>query len=393
MFNRVIVIVLDSVGIGALPDAADYNVNDVDANTLVNIARSQGGLFLPCLEQLGLGLVEPIMGVKADVTPLASYGKMAEVSKGKDTTTGHWEMAGCPLEKPFPVFPEGFDHEFMESLVGAIGRPVLGGKPASGTQIISELGEEHLRTGYPIVYTSADSVLQIAAHEEIIPLPDLYKMCEISREEVCINKYAVGRVIARPFIGMPGSFVRTANRHDYSLKPPADTVLDKLFRSGLIVVGIGKITDIFASRGISKSYPTKSNVQGMQVLQSLLTDRAERGLIMANLVEFDSHFGHRNDTKGYAQALEDFDKLLADLLPVLNSDDLLIISADHGCDPTVAGTDHTREYVPLIVYNKGVKGKSLGIRTTFADVAATIAQNFSVHINFGTSFLNDIVKR
>lgn len=393
MFKRIIVIIMDSVGIGALPDAQEYG--DIGTNTLGNIARLQGGLFLPTLEKLGLGCIEIIEGVNQIKNPLASFGKMAEISKAKDTTSGHWEMAGCPVFTPFPVYPDGFPQEVIEKFIQYTGRKVLGNKPASGTAIIAELGEEHMQTGQPIVYTSADSVFQIAAHEQIIPLDELYNICRITREKVCVGEHAVGRVIARPFIGTPGSFTRTANRHDYSLEPIETTILDIMKAASYITIGVGKISDIFAGKGLAESFTTKSNDHGMEIIIKLINQVEQPGLIMANLVEFDSVYGHRNDIVGYAKALERLDGQLAILLSQLKPTDLLIITADHGCDPTVQGTDHTREYVPLLVYhsdtNKAVYGNNLSIRKTFADVAATVAENFNLEsLKYGQSFLKEV---
>ncbi len=391
MFTRVIIVILDSVGIGALPDATEYG--DIGANTLGNIARSQGGLFLPTLEKLGLGCINYIEGVKPIPNPLASFGKMAEISKAKDTTSGHWEMAGCPVFTPFPVYPDGFPADVIEKFVHYTGRKLLGNKPASGTAIIEELGEEHMRTGQPIVYTSADSVFQIAAHEKIIPLDDLYSLCRIVRDKVCIGKHAVGRVIARPFIGDPGNFARTANRHDYSLEPLSPTILDVMKDAGYMTIGVGKISDIFAGRGLTDSFATKSNDHGMEIILKLVNQKNNSGIIMANLVEFDSIYGHRNDVSGYAKALERLDGQLALLLPQIKTSDLLIITADHGCDPTTSGTDHTREYVPLLIYhhnNDAAFGNNLGIRDTFADIAATVMENFNLTpLAFGKSFLKE----
>ena len=385
MFDRILMIILDSVGIGALPDAAEYG--DEGANTLAHIAKLRNGLHLPALAGLGLGCIEPITGVPCVEKPLASYGKMAEMSKGKDTTTGHWEIAGAPVSRPFPYYPDGFPAEIMDKFAALTGRTALGNKVASGTEIIEELGAEHMRTGQPIVYTSADSVFQIAAHEEIIPLTELYAMCRIVREQILVGEHAVGRVIARPFIGMPGAFSRTANRHDYSLEPEGDTMLDRVKAAGLACVGIGKIGDIFAQRGLTESYPSKSNRHGMELIETVLA-KTGRGLIMANLVEFDSSFGHRRDAEGYATALEEFDVRLAALLPKLGAGDLLIITADHGCDPTASGTDHTREYVPLLVFHPGSDGQPLGIRTSFADVSASVLENFALaRLPYGNSFL------
>ncbi|HML31596.1 phosphopentomutase [Sporomusa sphaeroides] len=395
MFRRIFVIVLDSVGIGAMPDAHEYG--DAGANTLVHIAETKGGLTLPVLASMGLGLIEPIAGVPAVSRPIAAFGKMAELSKGKDTTSGHWELAGCPLFTSFPVYPNGFPAEIIETFKLHSGLEVLGNKAASGTEIIAELGEEHMRSGRPIVYTSADSVFQIAAHEEIIPLTRLYELCKIARDKVCIGDHAVGRIIARPFIGKPGNFIRTANRHDYSLEPPAPTVLDLLKESGFAVTGIGKIADIYAHQGLTESYPTKSNSHAMEVLTDLAGKSLPSGLIMANLVDFDSIYGHRNDAAGYGQALEEFDTALAGFVSRMTEEDLLIITADHGCDPTVAGTDHTREYVPLLAYHKRLattqQPVNLGIRSTFADVGATVAANFSLApLAYGHSFLKDLLR-
>ena len=391
MFKRVIVIILDSVGIGVLPDAAEYG--DYGANTIVNIAHSQGGLFLPTMASMGLGSIEQITGVQKLHQPIGSYGKMAEISKGKDTTTGHWEMAGCPLFKSFPLYPNGFPPEVIELFVQYTGRTILGNKAASGTDIIDELGPKHMETGEPIVYTSGDSVFQIAAHEDVIPLAELYEMCKIAREKVCIGKHAVGRIIARPFVGSPGQFKRTTNRHDYSLTPLTPTILDYMKESGYSVTGVGKISDIFAGQGLTQSFSTTSNDHGMETLLHLLAHSPDSGLIMVNLVEFDSGYGHRNDARGYGKALERVDGQLAILLQELIATDLLLITADHGCDPTVPGSDHTREYVPLLAYYKGCPSVNLGIRSTFADLAATIADNFKIKtLPHGQSFLQEILR-
>lgn len=395
MFKRIFVIVLDSVGIGAMPDACHYG--DAEANTLGHIASYKGGLNLPELASMGLGLIEPIAGIPEISRPIAAYGKMSELSKGKDTTSGHWELAGCPLFTAFPVYPSGFPPDVINTFTKYTGLHVLGNKAASGTEIIAELGEEHLRTGRPIVYTSADSVFQIAAHEEVIPLKRLYEICQITREKVCTGKHAVGRIIARPFIGKPGSFSRTTNRHDYSLEPPSATVLDMLKQAGKCVIGIGKIADIYAQRGLTHSYPSKSNKHGMEIITDLAQQDLPPGLVMANLVEFDSLYGHRNDATGYAQALEEFDEALAGFKSKLKGEDLLIITADHGCDPTLAGTDHTREYVPILAYHHQLaeygKTINLGIRSSFADVGATIAANFNLPaLTYGQSFLKDLLR-
>ncbi|KXG77535.1 Phosphopentomutase [Fervidicola ferrireducens] len=368
--KRAILIVLDSVGAGELPDAALYG--DEGSNTLANTARAVGGLDLPNLQKMGLGNIIEIEGVPPVAEPEASYGKAAERSAGKDTTTGHWEIAGIILEKPFPVYPHGFPPEVMEEFERRIGTKTLGNRPASGTQIINELGEEHMKTGYPIVYTSADSVFQIAAHEEVIPLEKLYEMCMIARE-ILKGDHAVSRVIARPFVGTPGNFVRTYNRRDFSLKPPQETLLDKVKKAGMDVFAVGKIWDIFAGQGITKEYHTEGNMDGVdKVLQAM--DEMERGLVIANLVDYDMLYGHRNDPQGYARALQDFDGRLPEIMEKLKSDDVLILTADHGCDPTTPSTDHSREYVPVLVAGDGIKkGVNLGILSTFSDIGQTVA--------------------
>lgn len=385
MFKRIILIVLDSVGIGELPDAHIYN--DVGANTLGNIAKMSENLHLPYMQSLGLGCIAPIEGVNCQ-QPIGYFGKMAELSKGKDTTSGHWEIAGCPLDMSFPVFPEGFPDELIKKFIKVTGYTPLGNKAASGTQIIVELGQEHIRTGQPIVYTSADSVLQIAAHEDVISLDKLYNICRLVREKVCVGKYAVGRIIARPFVGTYPDFVRTANRHDYSLEPPCTTMLDILSDNNFQVTGIGKIGDIYAHRGLTNSIPSKSNQDGIDRLIDCINKEQNNGLIMINLVEFDSLYGHRRDVSGYKLALEQFDSRLPEIIAALLDDDLLLITADHGCDPTFRGTDHTREYVPILGYYKNCQGGYLGIRNTFADVAATVIDNFQLtKLKIGSSFL------
>ena len=379
--RRVILIVLDSVGAGEAPDAAAYG--DVGSNTLGNIAAAMGGLHLPNLQQLGLGNILPLAGVPAVAEPAGAFGRMQEISCGKDTTAGHWELAGTPLLNPLPTYPQGFPAELLAEFERQIGRGTLGNIPASGTVIIEQLGEEHLRTGKPIVYTSADSVFQIAAHEEIIPLPQLYEMCQIARR-LLVGEHGVGRVIARPFVGQPGSFKRTANRRDFSLPPSAGNLLETVQAAGLPVVAIGKIHDIFADRHIDFSYPTKDNADGMQTILATMAKHST-GLIWANLVDFDMQFGHRNDVAGYAAALEAFDAWLPQLLAQLQPADLLLITADHGNDPTFTGTDHTREDVPLLVYSKAFPdGGSLPEQDTFAAVGATVARNFGVAMPEGT---------
>jgi phosphopentomutase len=385
-FRRVIWIVLDSVGIGEMPDAAAYG--DLGSDTLGHIAQSRK-LHLDNLCRLGLGNIRPLDRLPPDPAPQGAYGKCALASPGKDTTTGHWEMAGIHLAKPFPVYPHGFPPEVMNEFERRIGRATLGNKAASGTEIIEELGEEHMRTGSPIVYTSADSVFQVAAHEEVIPLFELYKICETARE-ILRGKHEVGRVIARPFIGSPGAFSRTPNRHDYAVPPPKGMLLDRLHDQGVEVFAIGKIFDVFLGRGIGDYEKTKSNADGMEkTLQAM--DSLESGMIFVNLVDFDQNYGHRNDVEGYARALEAVDDWLPSLDARLKPDDLVILTADHGCDPTTASTDHSREYVPLLVYGKLVRaGVDLGIRRTLSDIGQTVAENFGTKIVTGESFLPQI---
>lgn len=380
---------MDSVGIGALPDASFYG--DEGSNTLGHIAESVNGLRLPNLAVLGLGKIASIQGLPADIPALGAYGKMAELSKGKDTTTGHWEIAGLLTEDPMPTFPQGFSPELIAAFSQEIGRGVLGNKVASGTEIIQELGEEHMRTGNPIVYACADSVFQIAAHEEIIPLAKLYEMCEKARK-LLTGKWAVGRVIARPFIGTPGSFTRTVNRHDYSLLPPARTVLDALLTKGEEVIGVGKIRDIFAGQGITRSLPTTSNLDGMdKTIQAW--EEMKNGLVFTNLVEFDSSYGHRNNPVGYAGALEEVDVRIKELIDLVAKEGILIITADHGNDPTSVSTDHSREYVPLLVYGKNIRADvNLGVRKSFADIAATLSELYGLAYQCrGESFLSKLI--
>ncbi len=373
--GRVIIIVMDSAGIGGLPDAGLYN--DAGADTIGNICKAAGGINLPNLCRLGFGKIEGIDYLPAQDCIIGCYGKMSEASAGKDTTTGHWEISGIKLEKPFPVYPDGFPPEVVSQFTLAAGTGFLGNYPASGTEIINELGEDHIRTGNPIIYTSADSVFQIAAHEDIIPLPKLYEMCETARS-ILTGKHAVGRVIARPFTGEPGNFTRTANRRDFSLEPVGTTMLDMLKNDGLEVMAVGKIEDIFAGRGITFSVHTKGNSDGLdQTLKLIRQDN--RGLIFTNLVDFDMLYGHRNDVAGYRKALEEFDSRLPEIIEALKEDDILIITADHGCDPSTPGTDHTREYVPLLVYGKNIKaGIDLGVRNTFADISKTVLDFYGI---------------
>jgi phosphopentomutase len=387
MFRRVIWIVLDSVGIGEMPDASQYG--DTGSDTLGNIARKRG-LNLPNLCRLGLGNIKPLTGLAPAASPCAAFGRCALASPGKDTTTGHWEMAGIHLEKPFPLYPDGFPREIMDEFERRIGRRALANYAASGTEIIQELGVEHMRTGSPIVYTSADSVFQIAAHEEVIPLWELYKICETARD-ILRGPHEVGRVIARPFIGAPGSFTRTPSRKDYAVPPPKGMLLDRLDERDVEVYGVGKIFDVFLGRGIREYVKTKCNADGMaKTLEAMTT--LERGLIFTNLVDFDQQYGHRNDVEGYAAALERFDAWLAGFLEKLEETDLAIITADHGCDPTTPSTDHSREYVPLLAAGpKARPGIDLGLRPTLSDIGQTVAENFGTHIERGTSFLQAIL--
>jgi phosphopentomutase len=384
--------VLDSVGCGELPDAAIYG--DEGSNTLGNIARDIA-LRVPHLRALGLGRIVDLNGPPRDgiseSSPAAAYGRMAEASAGKDSVTGHWEMMGIVLDRPFPTFPQGFPQETIDAFEARIGRPVLGNVAASGTEIITRLGAEHVRTGRPIVYTSADSVFQIAAHEDVVPVPELYRMCEIAFELVG-KGMGVGRVIARPFIGTDGAFTRTANRHDYALDPTGVTLLDHLARERIPVVAIGKVKDLFAGRGIARAIPTASDDEGVTRLLETMTGE-ERGLIFANLVDFDTVYGHRNDVEGYANNLERFDARLPAVLDRLRDSDLLVITADHGNDPTTPSTDHSREYVPLLMTGSRVRrGTAVGTRPTFADLGQTLAENFGVGpLAHGASFLEDIV--
>lgn len=385
-FKRINLIVLDSVGIGELPDAEKYG--DSGSNTIANIAKKMNGLKMPNMEKMGLGNITPLVGIKEVSSPIASFGKMNELSVGKDTMTGHWEIMGIKTEIPFNTFPEGFPRELLDKFEEMIGRKTIGNKPASGTEILDELGEEHMNTGAVIVYTSADSVFQVAAHEEIVPLEELYKICEIARELTLDERYAVGRVIARPFTGKPGNFQRTPHRRDYSVKPPAKTVMNSLMEKGFDSISIGKISDIYSNEGVTKSVKSKTNMDGVdKIIEQLNSDF--NGLLFANLVDFDMNFGHRRDPIGYGKALEEFDTRLPEILEALREDDLLIITADHGNDPTQPGTDHTREYIPLIVYSKALEQNiDLKIRSSFADIGATIADNFDVEMpKIGESFL------
>lgn len=390
MYKRIIILVMDSVGIGHASDAAKFN--DEGSNTLGHIEATAGLIHCPTLRSLGLA---NIADIKTDETSvMGAYGKMEEVSTGKDTTSGHWEMMGHPVTVPFPTFYDGFPKELMDTFTKETGYGYLGNEVASGTEIIERLGVEHMKTGKPIVYTSADSVFQIAAHEDVIPLEDLYRMCEITRNKVCVGDYYVGRIIARPFIGKLGHFVRTSNRHDYSRMPEHRMVQQELQAAQIPTVAVGKIGDIYAHVGWDESYPTKSNAHGMNVVPYLLGSSFESGLMMVNLVEFDSLYGHRRNVEGYKRAIEDFDYQLSGLLPLLKDGDLLIITADHGNDPTWHGTDHTREHVPLLAYSPSMKEAiDLGLRHSFGDIGQTVLANFGLSpYAVGTSFLKDITK-
>ncbi|MFE1244045.1 phosphopentomutase [Fictibacillus sp. NPDC058756] len=389
-FKRTFLIVMDSVGIGEAPDADKFG--DKGAHTLGHIAEHMNGLKVPNLEKLGLGNIDTTMkGIEKTENPLAHFAKLPELSNGKDTMTGHWEIMGLHIQEPFQTFPEGFPDELINQLTEKWGRGILGNKAASGTEIITELGEEHMNTGKLIVYTSADSVLQIAAHEDIVPIEELYEICETAREMTREGKYMLGRIIARPFTGNPGAFERTANRHDYALKPFGRTVMNELQDSGFDSIALGKISDIFDGEGVTKAIRTKSNMDGMdKLVQSMEEDFT--GLNFLNLVDFDALYGHRRDPKGYGEALQEFDSRLPEVLNKLKDDDLLLITADHGNDPVHHGTDHTREYVPLLVYHNGIKkGKELNIGNTFADIGATIAENYNVKKpEIGKSFLSQL---
>lgn len=391
MINRVIWVVLDSVGMGALPDAEKYG--DVGCNTIGNICKATGGINVPNMEKLGLGNIDGIQGLKKVESPIGCYGRFEEVSNGKDTTTGHWEMVGVYSESPFPTYPNGFPKEIVDEFESAVGRKMIGNKPASGTAIIDELGKEHMETGNVIVYTSADSVFQIAAHEEIVPLEELYDMCRKARE-ILKGEHAVARVIARPFIGEPGNFTRTSNRRDFSLVPPHETALDVLKKNDLNVIGVGKIEDIFTGQGITEAVHTKDNMDGVdKTLEYIKEDN--KGLIFTNLVDFDMKWGHRRDPKAYGEGLEAFDKRLPEILDAMRDDDALFITADHGCDPTAKGTDHTREYVPFLAYGKNLKNNvNLGTRKGFADMGQTIVDAFSLEAaKNGESFLKEIIAK
>lgn len=388
--NRVILIVLDSVGIGELPDAAEYG--DVGSNTVGNIVKVSGGIDLPNLNKLGMGKIDGIDYLTVPQNIEGSYGRMVEVSKGKDTITGHWEIAGLQLKYPFPTYPQGFPKDILEKFEKLTGRGVLANCVASGTEIIKEYGEEHMKTGSLIVYTSADSVFQIAAHEEIVPIDELYRICQIARD-MLQGESMVGRVIARPFLGQPGNFARTANRKDFAAEPTSATILDKMKQKGFDVIAVGKIEDIFSKKGITEAKHTMSNMNGVDVTLDYMK-KQNRGIIFTNLVDFDMLFGHRNNVEGYKHALEEFDKRLPEIMSAMREDDLLVITADHGCDPTTPSTDHSREHIPVILYGHNIKKDvNLGTRKTFSDLASTIADIFDIENVFpGESFLRAILK-
>ncbi len=384
--NNFFIIVLDGVGIGELPDADQYG--DRGSNTLSNIANAVGGLNLPNLEKLGLGNIYDIKGLNRVEKPLASFGKLAEISKGKDSTTGHWEISGLYVDTDFSYFPDGFPDKIINKFKELTGcRGILGNKAASGTEIIKELGDEHVKTGFPIVYTSADSVFQIAAHEDVIPLEKLYEICKITREKVLAPPLLLGRVIARPFIGLSGNYTRTTSRKDFSLDPPAETILDLLSKNEITTVAIGKINDLFNYKGIKIKEKTKSNSEGFAKLLEY-AGKGKGNFIFTNLVDFDVYFGHRNDPAGFANALKEFDDFLPEFLSKLDESDAVVITADHGNDPTTPSTDHSREYTPLLYYKKNIEGKDLGSRKTFSDIGKTAAEYFKVKNSLkGASFL------
>jgi len=388
---RAVVLVLDSVGCGELPDAAEYG--DAGSNTLGNTSRAVGGLSMPVLGSMGLGNITDVMGVAPTTSPTASWGRNAEASAGKDTTTGHWEMMGMVLESAFPTYPDGFPPEVMAAWERETGLGWLGNRPASGTAIIQELGDEHVATGKPIVYTSADSVFQVAAHEGVIPIAELYRLCGIARTRVCVGEHAVGRIIARPFMGpVDGEYKRTHRRRDFALEPPEPTVVDRLTEAGIQCFGIGKIGEIFAWRGICESPHSESNMHGFDNLVARVA-HGDPGFVFANLVDFDMVWGHRNDVVGYAAGLEAVDGRFPELLDAMADGDLLIVTADHGCDPTTPSTDHSREYTPLIAKVKGIDaGVALGTRATFADIGETVLDFYGMAgaCGRGTSFLSEV---
>ena len=389
MINRVIWVVLDSVGMGEMPDAARFG--DVGSNTLGNVSKAVGGLKIPNMSKLGIGNIDGMINIDKVERPIGAYARLAELSDGKDTTIGHWEMIGIHSAKAFPTYPDGFPKEIIDEFIRLTGvKGILGNCVASGTEIIERLGEEHVETGCPIIYTSADSVFQIACHEDVISIEELYKMCQIARN-LLVKEHAVARVIARPFEGKEGSFERTSNRRDFSLKPPAENLLVYMQNAGLDVIAVGKIEDIFDKEGITEAVHTKDNQDGIEKTLEYMKEN-NRGVIFTNLVEFDMKWGHRNDVAGYASGIEAFDSQLPRILDLMKEDDVLIINADHGCDPTTASTDHSREYVPLLIYGKSLKENiNLGTGKTFANIGQTIAEIFELKsLNIGESYLNKI---
>lgn len=384
--NNFLIILLDGVGVGELPDAANYG--DKGSNTLANIANKLNGISLPNLQKLGLGNIIDITGIPKSDSPLASFGKMNEKSQGKDSVSGHWEISGLELDFDFPYYQNGFPKNIVDKFLKLTGfENILGNKAASGTEIIMELGDEHVKTGFPIIYTSADSVFQIAAHEDVIPLKRLYEICEISRNEIFVKNDNIGRIIARPFVGNSGNYKRTTNRKDYAVSPPSETILDLLKKNNIPTIAIGKINDLFNHRGISIPLKTKSNEEGVEKIIDTLKVH-KNSFIFTNLVDFDVYYGHRNDFVGFASALKDFDNKLPEIINLLDESDVLIITADHGNDPTTPSTDHSREYIPLIYYQKGKLGTDLGIRSTFADIGKSAAQFFEINNDLkGISFL------
>lgn len=391
MINRVILIVLDSVGAGELPDAKEYN--DIGSDTIGNISKAVGGLRLPNMEKLGYGCITGLKGISKVETPEGAFGKCAELSKGKDTVTGHWEISGVILRKPLNTYPNGFPKEIMDEFEKRIGCKCIGNVVASGTEIIKELGDEHVKTGSPIIYTSADSVFQIAAHEEVIPLEELYKMCRTARE-MLVGDWMVGRIIARPFIGESGNYTRTSNRKDFAIDPFEKTILEYIKETGLNVMAVGKIEDIFNGKGVTEAVHIKNNMDGVdKTLEYMKKEKS--GLIFTNLVDFDMLYGHRNDVKGYANALKEFDSRLPEITKLMKEDDVLIITADHGCDPTTSSTDHSREYIPVIVYGKAVReGTNFGIRNSFCDIGKSILNMFHIDNELnGESFTDIILKQ
>ncbi|MFQ6009260.1 MAG: phosphopentomutase [Candidatus Zixiibacteriota bacterium] len=391
MIKRVILIIIDACGVGEMQDATEYG--DSGAATIPNVARAVGGLAMPNCQKLGLGNIVEIAGIAINKTADGCWGRMVEKSPGKDSTTGHWEIGGIILSKPFPLFPDGFPQDLVREFEQRAKVKTIGNKATSGTEIIKELGERHLKTKEIILYTSADSVFQLAAHEEIYPLERLYEICRIAREMLS-GEYAVGRVIARPFVGTPGNFTRTAGRRDFSLEPPEDTILDVMVKNGFKTIAIGKIWDLFAGRGITDKVKTANNNEVMAAIIDFVKSNKSHDMAFANLVDFDMLWGHRRDVDGFANGLEAFDHWLGNLLPLLRNEDILIITADHGCDPTFGKhTDHTREYVPLLVYGEKAKhGVDLGTRATFADVACTLGELFEIENRFkGKSFYSKII--